>query len=119
MNPLLTSWGQVAIIVGGYLLGIYFQNRSIAQLDKRIDDLRSDTNNRFGDLKKGLDDRFTSLEKRLDDQFTSFEKRSDDRFTSFEKRSDDRFTSLRDFIGSEVRRLEARLDRLEHPVVSQ
>lgn len=66
------SWAQVAVIAGGYLLGLYFQNRSIGHLDKRIDDLRADMADRFNDL--------------------------------------------RAFIQSEIKRVESRLDRLEHPL---
>ena len=73
MNPIAPGWGQVAVIVAGYLLGSYFQSRSIAHLDKRIDDLRGEINNRFHDL--------------------------------------------RDFIGSETKRIESRLERLEHPLI--
>lgn len=47
---MLQNWGAVAVIVGGYLLGIYFQNRGIAHLDKRIDDV----NKRIDDFKEVL-----------------------------------------------------------------
>ena len=79
MNPVVGQWGPVAVIVGGYLLGIYFQNR-------RIDDLRDSMNRRFDDLR-------TSMNNRFDD--------------------------LHDLLKSEVKRLDERLDRLEHPVVRQ
>jgi ATPase subunit of ABC transporter with duplicated ATPase domains len=72
MNP-LSQWGPVAVIVGGYLLGIYFQNR-------RIDDLRDSINRRFDDVNKRFDD-------------------------------------LRDLLKSEIKRVEERIDRLEHPIV--
>ncbi len=68
MSPVINQWGPVAVIVGGYLLGIFFQNR-------RIDDLRDSMNKRFDDL--------------------------------------------RDLLKSEVKRVEERLDRLEHPIVRQ
>jgi hypothetical protein len=68
MSPIINQWGPVAVIVGGYLLGIFFQNR-------RIDDLRDSMNKRFDDL--------------------------------------------RDLLKSEVKRIEERLDRLEHPIVRQ
>jgi hypothetical protein len=86
MNPLINQWGPVAGIVGGYLLGVYFQSRSIAHLDRRIDDLRD------------------SLSKRLDDLRETMNKRFDD---------------LHDLLKSEVKRVEERLDRLEHPIVRQ
>jgi hypothetical protein len=64
----MNQWGPVAVIIVGYLLGIFFQNR-------RIDDLRDSMNKRFDDL--------------------------------------------RDLLKSEVRRIEDRLERLEHPIVRQ
>ncbi|MGB6942250.1 MAG: hypothetical protein WBE37_07650 [Bryobacteraceae bacterium] len=76
MSPVIHQWGPVAVIVGGYLLGIYFQNR-------RIDDLRDSMNKRFDDLRETMNKRFHDLLK------------------------------------SEVKRVEERLDRLEHPIVRQ
>jgi hypothetical protein len=79
MNPIINQWGPVAVIVGGYLVGIFFQNR-------RIDDLR-------GSLTKRIDDLRDSMNKRFDD--------------------------LHDLLKSEVKRVEERLERLEHPIVRQ
>jgi uncharacterized protein (DUF2164 family) len=66
MNPLINQWGLVAVIVGGYLLGIFFQNR-------RIDDLRDSINKRFEDLRdllksevKRLEERFDHVDRRFD-----------------------------------------------------
>jgi len=78
--------GARAVIVGGYLLGIYFQSRSISHLEHRIDDLRD------------------SLTTRIDDLRDSMNKRFDD---------------LHDLLKSEVKRVEERLERLEHPIVRQ
>jgi len=77
MNPVVGQWGPVAIIVGGYLLGIYFQNR-------RIDDLRDSINGRFDDMNKRFDD----MNKRFDDLHNLLKsevKRLDDRFDRLEK----------------------------------
>jgi hypothetical protein len=79
MSPVIGQWGPVAVIVGGYLLGICFQNR-------RIDDLRDSMNRRFDDLRDSMNKRFDGLH---------------------------------DLLKSEVRRLDERLDRLEHPIVRQ
>jgi hypothetical protein len=79
MNPAIGQWGPVAVIVGGYLLGIYFQNR-------RIDDLRDSMNRRFDDLRDSINKRFDGLH---------------------------------DLLKSEVKRLDERFDRLEHPIVRQ
>ena len=86
MSPVYQPMGPVAVIVGGYLLGIYFQSRSIAHLDRRIDDLRDSVNSRFDDLRE-------TLNKRFDD--------------------------LHDLLKSEVKRIEDRLERLEHPIIRQ
>jgi hypothetical protein len=75
MNPAISQWGPVAVIVGGYLLGIYFQNR-------RIDDLRDSMNRRFDDLRDSINKRFDGLHDLL-------------------------------------KRLDERLDHLEHPIVRQ
>ncbi len=77
----LNQWGPVAVIVGGYLLGMYFQNR-------RIDDLRDSMNKRFDDMNSRFDD----MNRRFDD--------------------------TRDLLKSEIRRLEDRIERHDHPIVS-
>jgi hypothetical protein len=79
MNPAGGQWGPVAVIVGGYLLGIYFQNR-------RIDDLRDSRNRRLDDLRDSMNKRFDGLHELLK---------------------------------SEAKRLDERLEHLEHPVVRQ
>jgi hypothetical protein len=40
MNPVIGQSGPVAVIVGGCLLGIYFQNRRFDSMNRRFDDLR-------------------------------------------------------------------------------
>jgi len=66
MNPGVTQWGPVAVIVGGYLLGIFFQNR-------RIDDLRDSINKRFD----GVDKRFDDLRDLLKSEIKRVEERID------------------------------------------
>ena len=90
MNPVVTQWGPVAVIVGGYLLGIYFQNR-------RIDDLRDSVNSRIDDLRD-------SLNRRIDELRDSMNARFDD---------------LHDLLKSETKRLGERIDRLERPIVRE
>jgi hypothetical protein len=56
---MLQNWGPIAVIIAGYLLGIYFQNWSIAHLDKRIDDVGKrfdDVGKRFDDVLRRIDD---------------------------------------------------------------
>jgi hypothetical protein len=93
MNPIISQWGPVAVIVGGYLLGIYFQSRSIAHLDRRIDDLRDAMTTRFDAMTTRFNDLRETMNKRFDD--------------------------LHDLLKSEVKRVEDRLERLEHPIVRQ
>ena len=98
MNPAVLNWGPVAVIVLGYVFGIYFQNRSNAQLGKRIDDLRADMNSRLGHLDSDVNQRSIDLNQRLNDM-------------------NNRISDLKDFIHSENQRLEDRLERLERPVL--
>lgn len=50
--------------------------------------------------------------RRIDDLRSSLEKRNDNLRSSIENRFDD----LKDWIHSEIRRLEDRIERLEHPI---
>src|ERR1700733_6546023 len=76
MNPLINQWGAVAVIVGGYLLGIYFQNR-------RIDDLRDSINRRFDDVRELLKSEVNRLESSIN-RLESEIKRLDERFDRLE-----------------------------------
>ncbi|MBV9768061.1 MAG: hypothetical protein JOZ32_00700 [Bryobacterales bacterium] len=89
MTPVISQWGPVAVIVGGYLLGIYFQNR-------RIDDLRDSMNRRFDDLRDLLKSEIKRVEERID-------------------HVEERIDRVEERLG----RLEERLDRLEQPAVRQ
>jgi hypothetical protein len=77
VNPIVTQWGPVAVIVGGYLLGIYFQSRSIAHLDRRIDDLRDSMTSRFNDLRDSMNTRFDDLHDLLKSELKRIEERLD------------------------------------------
>jgi hypothetical protein len=61
MKPVnqLNQWGPVAVIVSGYLLGMFFQNR-------RIDDLRDSMNKRFDDLRELLKSEIKRVEERIE-----------------------------------------------------
>jgi len=64
----LQQWGPVAIIVGGYLLGFFFQNR-------RLDDLRDLVNKRIDDVKDVLRAEIRASEARLSVKFAEIEQR--------------------------------------------
>lgn len=92
MQTLLNGgWGQVIVILAGIAFGVLFSN-------SRITDLRS------------------HLDKRIDDSNAALGKRMDESNAGLGKRIDDSNISLRDFIRSEINRLEDRLKRLEHPI---
>jgi Tfp pilus assembly protein PilN len=96
MNPFMNQWGPVAVIVAGYLLGIYFQSRSISHLDRRIDDLRDSINKRFDDLHDLLKSEIKRVEERIGHLATRMER--------VEQRLD---------------RIDERLARLDNPIVRQ
>jgi len=50
----LTDWGPAVVIILGYVMGFYFQNR-------RLDDFRDAMNQRFGDMDRRNDARFSDL----------------------------------------------------------
>jgi hypothetical protein len=81
MNPIINQSGSVAVIVGGYLLGVYFQSRSIAHLDRRIDDLRDSLSKRLDDLRETMNKRFDDLH----DLLKSEVKRVDERLDRMER----------------------------------
>ncbi len=81
MTPIINQWGPVAVIVLGYVLGFYFQSRSIAHLDRRIDDLRDSVTKRMDDLRDSMNRRFDDFHdllksevKRLDDRLNHMDR---------------------------------------------
>jgi len=84
------NWGPAIVISFGILMGVLFSN------------------SRITDLRVYFDKRFDAVDRRFDEM----ERRFDQRFADIDHRLDD----LKDFIKSEVRRLEDRLERLEHAI---
>jgi hypothetical protein len=83
------------LLLLGIVLGVLYNNRSIAHLDTRIADFIRNSEAIHGDLARGTDTRITDLIRS----------------------SETMHADLKDFIRSEVRRLESRIDRLEHPII--
>jgi len=81
-------WLAVAVVMLGYIVGFYFQHR---ELDK----LETSLNRRIDDLRSEMSTRFTGLQSEMNA----------------------RFAALHELLKSEVKRLEDRLDRIEHPIV--
>jgi hypothetical protein len=65
----LTQCGPIAVMVAGYLLGAYFQNRRIDDLkdsmNKRFDDTNASFNKRFDDLRDLLKSAVRRVEERI------------------------------------------------------
>jgi len=81
-------WLAVAVVMLGYVVGFYFQHR---ELDK----LETSLNRRIDDLRSEMSTRFTGLQSEMNA----------------------RFAALHELLKSEVKRLEDRLDRIEHSIV--
>ena len=66
----LQQWAPVAIIVAGYLLGFYFQNRRVDDLitrfDKRIDDLKEILRAEMARNHSEMMAKFAGIEHRLE-----------------------------------------------------
>lgn len=95
MNPALIQWGPALLILFGIVLGVIYNNRSINHLDARI-------SVEVGHLSSRFSGEIGHLSTRIDDLIRNQEIRHVD---------------LKDFIKSEVRRLEDRIERIEHPVI--
>lgn len=106
MNPALIQWGPALLILFGIVLGVIYNNRSINHLDTRISSLDTRISGEIGQLS-------THLVARISGEVGHLTTRIDDLIRTEELRH----TDLKDFIKSEVRRLEDRIQRLEHPVI--
>jgi hypothetical protein len=92
-------WTAVGVAFLGYLIALLYQTY---HTDKRIDDLRSEMNARLASFERLIGERFASFEKLIDERFAAVDKRFDD---------------LTRWLQSEIRRLDDRVETLEHPVV--
>lgn len=106
MDPALIQWGPALLILFGIILGVIYNNRSIGHLETRIGSLDTRLSGEIGQLSTQLGNRITGEIGHLSTRF-------DDLIRTEELRH----TDLKDFIKSEVRRLEDRIDRIEHPVI--
>jgi hypothetical protein len=88
MTSVVNVWGSAILVCLTVVLGVLWNN-------SRLSDLRSS----IGDLRSYMDARFNAQDKRIDDLRSSVVQRIDD---------------LRDFVKSEIRRLEERTS-LIHP----
>jgi len=104
-NTFPNIWGPALLACFTVIVGLFYQNARMNDLNARIEDLRDSVNKRFDDMNESFNKRFNDLNE-------SFNKRFDDLTRSVDKRIDD----LKDYIGSEFKRVDQRIDRLEIPV---
>ena len=62
----LSNWGPVVVIILGYVIGFYFQNRRIDDLRDAMNGRFSDMNGRFSDLKDFIRSETSRLEDRME-----------------------------------------------------
>lgn len=87
------NWGPAIVIILGYVIGLYFQIRGIESVNKRLDDFKEALYKYLGSEKEGL-------YKYLGSEFASIGKE---------------FAAVRTELRTEVKRLEDKIDHLEHP----
>ena len=90
-NAILSQWGPALLVCFTVVLGLFYQNARMSDLNKRIDDLKGSFDKRFDDLKGSIDKRFDDMNKRFDD--------------------------LKDYIKAEFKRVDERIERLESPFI--
>jgi hypothetical protein len=95
MSPAVIQWGPALLILFGIVLGVICNNSSINHLDARI-------SSEIGHMDRRMSGEMANLSTRIDDLIRSEEMRHND---------------LKDFVKSEIRRLEERIGRLEHPII--
>src|ERR1700732_5069348 len=100
MNPALIQWGPALLILFGIVLGVIYNNRSISHLDARI-------SGEVGHLSIRMTGEISQLSTRMTGEIGHLSTRIDDLIRNQEMRHSD----LKDFIKSEIRRLEDRIER--------
>lgn len=112
------DWGKVAVIVLGFVFGLYFQRRDYVHLDKRIDDLRDSMKQGFAFQEKMIEQRFDAQEQRFDDRFNAIDQRFDaidQRFDAQEKLFTEKLDRVADVLHARLDSQDERITRLEKP----
>jgi hypothetical protein len=117
MNPTLIQWGPALLILLGIVLGVIYNNRSINHLGVRIcgevGHLSTRMTGEIGQLSTRMSEENGHLSTRMTGEIGHLSTRIDDLIRNEEMRHND----MKDFIKSEIRRLEERIERIEHPVI--
>ena len=59
-------WAATAVIVLGYIVGFYFQNKRLDDFRSEVDHRFAEVNHRFDDLIRYIEARLKAIEDRLD-----------------------------------------------------
>ena len=55
-NSILSQWGPALLVCFTVVLGLFYQNSRMSDLNRRIDDLKGSIDKRFEDMGKRFDD---------------------------------------------------------------
>src|SRR5262245_45289010 len=114
MNPSNIQCPPLLLLLG-VMFGVIYNNGSINHLDTRMTDLSSRLDKQIQQLANQVEAQIAQLSNRVDGQLDQLSKRFDGQFDHLSTRIDDlvrneeiRHNDFKDFIKSEVRRLEDR-----------
>ena len=66
VNTILSQWGPALLVCFTVVLGLFYQNSRMSDLNRRIDDLKGAIEKRFGDLKDYIKSEFKLVDERID-----------------------------------------------------
>jgi hypothetical protein len=76
-NAILSQWGPALLVCFTVVLGLFYQNSRINDLNRRIDDLKASFDKRFDDLKASIDKRFDDMKDYIRSEFKRVDERID------------------------------------------
>ena len=65
-NAILSQWGPALLVCFTVVLGLFYQNARMSDLNKRIDDLKGSIDKRFDDLKDYIKAEFKRVDERIE-----------------------------------------------------
>lgn len=65
-NTFLSIWGPALLVCFTLIVGLFFQNARMNDLNARMTDLKDSLNKRIDDLKTHIDAEFRSVHQRID-----------------------------------------------------
>jgi hypothetical protein len=65
-NAILSQWGPALLVCFTVVMGLFYQNSRLNDLNRRIDDLKASIDKRFDDLKDYIKSEFRRVDERID-----------------------------------------------------